>query len=256
MFGMMGFLELMENRAAREARLSSYNAQRAAKAVPWHDKLAFAKELNVQASTYKPLQLFDVKPSTCPPRPGEDGVLSPCGKWLYSHNTLPALSPLIIYSGGRRGTVLFDGPVIIPALYETRRLERCYDRNPWMSLTPMEIMTMRAGTRMAKGDVVIAGLGLGHQLIEVSRRKQVKRLRLVEREASLVDWLMPRIEPHLGCKVEVIIGDAYEELPKLKADVALVDIFPNYGNNDYEAARLRRSCKSIPKIWCWGAARA
>jgi hypothetical protein len=256
MLGLFGLFENPKWAARRAAEAKTRNQQRAAKAVPWGPDTKWAPELNIQASTYNTLQLFDVAPNKrMPPKP-ESGVLSPCGKWLYSNNVFPAASPLAIYQGGRKGTVVFDGPVVLPALYETKRLGVSYDREPWMSLTPMEIMTMRPGTRMARGDVVIAGLGLGHQLIEVSRRKQVKRLRLVEHDASLIDWLMPRIEPHLGRKVEVIVGDAYVKLPKLTADVALVDIFPNYGNNDYDASQLRRSCKSIPKIWCWGAARA
>lgn len=256
MLGLFGLFENPEWAARRAAEAKKYNQERATKAVPWSADTKWEKELNIQASTYSVLQLFDVEPSKrMPPRP-EDGALSPCGKWLYTNNVFPTARPLAIYQGGRKGSVVFDGPVVIPTLYETKRLGVSYDREPWMSLTPMEIMTMRPGTRMARGDVVVAGLGLGHQLIEVSQRKQVKRLRLVERDASLVEWLMPRIEPLLGCAVETVVGDAYVELPKLAADVALVDIFPNYGNNDYEAERLRRSCKSIPKIWCWGAARA
>ena len=44
----------------------------------------------------------------------------------------------------------------------------------------------------------VAGLGLGYQLIEISKRPQVTRLTLVEKSRSIVDWLLPVITPHLG----------------------------------------------------------
>ena len=44
-------------------------------------------------------------------------------------------------------------------------------------------------------------------------------------------------------------------MPKLTADVALVDIFRGYGNNDCEHRGLVHTCKNIKKIWSWGTAK-
>ncbi len=88
---------------------------------------------------------------------------------------------------------MWDGPVSIPALHERLSYNKDHwDQVPWMSLTPMEMMTMRHGTKRARGRVIVAGLGLGHQLIEVSKRKQVKEIVLVEKSQELVDWILPR----------------------------------------------------------------
>jgi len=106
---------------------------------------------------------------------------------------------------------------------------------------------------MARGHVVIAGLGLGHQLIEVSRRLQVKRVTLVERSQELVDWLLPVIRPYLRKPLKVIVGDAYTVIPTLRADVALIDIFPRYGGAQQKLDAIKRQTKGIRKFWAWGS---
>ncbi len=125
-----------------------------------------------------------------------------------------------------------------------------------MSLTPMEMITLRPGIKLAKGEVVIGGLGLGYQLVEVSKRKQVKKITLVEIDQGIVDNILPRLLPMLDHPVdEGIVGSVYDVMPTLKADVALIDVFKTYGNNEYKQYRLRETCKNIGNIWCWGTAK-
>jgi spermidine synthase len=119
---------------------------------------------------------------------------------------------------------------------------------------PPEILTLREGTRLAKGRVVIAGLGLGHQLIEVSKRFQVKEIVLVEQSQELVDFYLPRVRSLVKKKLTVIVGDAYEVVPTLSADVALIDIFPGYGHNEAATRELARRSPKIKKMWGWGTA--
>lgn len=242
--------DLAEHRRATEARLAG--------AVPWTDTTRWQRELTIKASTYVAPSLFDVKPLPGPSlrgaKPGSL-VLSPSGRWAYCEKRLPRGSALDIYRGRSRGDVMFDGPVILPALHERwpSNTNDGWRPVPWMSITPMEILTLRAGTRLARGHVVVAGLGLGYQLAEVARRPKVTRVTLVERDPELVEWLMPRLTPRLGRPVDVIVDDAYAVLPKLAADVALVDIFAGYGCNGMEAAKLRNDCRAIKKLWAWGA---
>lgn len=227
-------------------------------AVPWSPKLKWEKHLKIQASTYKPLSLFKVEPGSSDiyDLTKAQRIVSPSGAWCYCEKLLRRGVVLATYYGSCQGAVEFDDDVIVPALHERHRWHKDrWSRDPWMSLTPMEMFTLRGGIRRAKGDVVVAGLGLGYQLIEVSRRRTVKRLRLIERSQELVDWLLPRIKPHLGCELaDVIVGDVYDELPKLTADVALVDVFDTYGNNDWERDRLRHDCKHVDYVWVWGSA--
>jgi hypothetical protein len=261
---------------AREAR--EYMDKRLSEAVPWTPDIKWTPDLIIQARTYHPLRLFPVEPSNIvdPNKLSpEQMMVSPDGQWLYCEKILPRGESLRTMSGNRRGYVMFDGPVIIPALHSLRvepeygwapgpdspevkwRVvgEHTYwKRDPWMSITPMELLSLRPGTKIARGDVIIAGLGLGHQLIEVSRRPQVRRLVLVEKSQGLLDFMMPAVEPHLARPVEIVVGDAYVVIPQMQADVALIDIFPEYGRNKYGCDRLKASSPGIRKFWCWGAA--
>jgi hypothetical protein len=225
-------------------------------AVPWDDNIKWTKELNVQAETYQVRSLFDVPASGVNDvnllAPAER-IVSPGGGFCYAETRLRRGDMLATAHGRERGTVLFDGPVIIPKLHERDRGGGGWQRNPWMSLTPMEILTLRPGTRRARGSVVIAGLGLGHQLIEVSKRPQVKKLVLVERSRELIDWVLPRIRPHLGRALDdAVVEDVYVALPKMDADVALVDVFPGYGSNAWQVEKLRRTSPRVKFIWGWG----
>jgi hypothetical protein len=250
MFGLFdsdGVLERYQKRA-HEAAID----RRIGLCVPWTPETKWARELNIAASSYTPPLLFPdlapVKPDT-PNHQDAVGIVSPGGQWLYLNKVLPGGTILETAQGRRVGTVMFDSDVIIPCVHdrERRSAQPLWRHRPYMSLTPMEILSLRPGTKKAKGNVIVAGLGLGHQLIEVSKRRQIKELTLVEQSQDLVDWLWPHIEPQLGCKVNVVIGDAQKLLPTMHADVALVDIFPDFGGN-----RLYNETPNIPTVWCWG----
>lgn len=211
------------------------------------------KFLALRAISYHVRDLFpEVKRNTLAPSKGlqnpETYIESPQGAFRYMVNIIPEAGELETVYAGRAGHVAFDGPVETPALYE-RGVNGLFTSKPWMSLTPMEIMTMRPGTRRAHGRVIIAGLGLGHQLIEVSQRRRVKEITLVEISRELVDWLWPRIAKFLGpVPVQLVVGDAAEVIPNIAhADVALIDTFKGYGGNYVKYP--------VPAdfVWCWGA---
>ena len=235
-----------------DRRLKHYNV------VDWSPDIEWSKELNIRAESYQVRNLFP----DCPVintfdvnKPDVPGIVSPGRRWLYAVMRLPRGTKLDTWYGAKIGSVMFDGPVLIPSLHEASG--KTWKYAPWMSHTPAEVISLRGGTKRAKGSVIVAGLGLGYQLVDVALRKQVTSLTLVERDRSLVDWLLPVIRPYLGrfCDdLKLIVGDAFKELPKLHADVALVDIFDSYGHNDYDQRRLRESCDNIKYIWCWGTA--
>lgn len=228
--------------------------------VPWDAAMKWTPELNLVGATYRPFNAFpELAPSDAPVDalgPAERAD-SPTGLFRYCIRLHRAGKRLLTWWGAQTGSVIFDSDVPIPAIFQRREGERgVWNESPWMSLTPAELLTLREGTRLAKGRVVIAGLGLGHQLIEVSRRLQVKEVILVELSQELVDFYLPRIRPHLkkSRRLTVIVGDAFEVLPTLQADVALVDVFPNYGGNEPAMQELRRRCPKIKKLWGWGTA--
>jgi len=226
--------------------------------VPWSPAIPWAPKLDFIGDTYDVLELFPgVVASDAPVHALEPGqyVDSPTRRFRYCVRLHRAGTPLLTWWGAEVGTVIFDSDVIIPALYQARDEddgESPWNDAPWMSLTPAEIMTLRPGTRQARGKVIIAGLGLGHQLIEVSKRLQVKRIVVVEIDAELVDWILPVIRPHVRKPLEVVIGDAFEVIPTLTGDVALIDTFPGYGDGFRVVDGLARRSPGIKKFWGWG----
>ena len=184
-------------------------------------------------------------------QPTDHYVGDPTGRWTFIRRSVPRATTLRTYRGIHTCPgVTFDTPVAIPQLWESSERWR---GEPWMSVTPHEVITLRPGTRKAKGHVVVAGMGLGMQLIDVCARRQVRRVTLIERDQALVDWLWPCIQAKCAQPVDVIVGDVFAVLPKLRADVALVDTFPHYGGNDWERDQLRRSCPNVGHVWGWGA---
>lgn len=226
------------------------------KAIPFDPKFKWQKEVCFDANSYnawlKKFFLFPdleaVTPKTMDPLDGPH-IASPSGDLVYVHRTFPKATRLGTVYGKHTGSVWFTGPVTFPVLLRRRQGHmELRDENVWMSLTPFEVFSLRGGTRYAKGHTVIAGLGLGYQLIQVCKRKKVKRVTLVEIEKELVDWLLPVIRPHLnGMNVKVVIGDARKLVPKMTADSALIDIDAGYGGN-YIA-----ECPKIGHVWVWGS---
>lgn len=225
-------------------------ARRTAAAVDWTPDLKWQPELNLKAASWPNWSLFPVQPAPglTPTRKLTPDQCVDHGVFRYVERVLPRGHALLTASGNRRGTVMFDTDLVIPCLYDVRR----GDINPWMSITPLEVLTLRAGTRHAYGHTVIAGLGLGWQLAQVLVKPKVTQVTLVERSPELIDWILPRVLAKVGphhAQVDAVIGNAYDVVPKLHADVALIDIYPGYGGNTFV------DCPNIERVWCWGSAR-
>lgn len=223
---------------------------------PWASNIKFKKELNIEANSYNKFiyHLFNVKPTRAvSPNFCNKDEKFVFGDWLYCEKILPKGAKLSTFYGAKQGFVSFDGEIIIPCLHKYHKFMRRWDYDPYMSLTPMEFITLRPGIRAAKGNVVVAGLGLGYQLMEISRKTTVNKITLVEIDKNLVDNLLPKIKPLLSKDVdEVIMGDIYKVLPELSADVAVIDVFKKYGEAFWLKESLAKKCKNINKIWCWG----
>ncbi len=248
----------MTSDPAHQQRLLADHLRRLRSCVPWSPALPYAPELNILGDTYHTLNVFpELAPSDAPVdqlNPAERAD-SPNLQFRYCVRLHRAGRPLMTWFGDRTGDVIFDSDVCIPAIYQCRDGEPgVWNQHPWMSLTPAEILTLREGSRLAKGKVVIAGLGLGHQLIEVSKRLAVKEIVLVELSQELVDFYLPRVRPLVKKRLTVLVGDAHQIVPTLSADVALIDIFPAYGGNEAATRELARRSPKIKKMWGWGTA--
>lgn len=225
---------------------------------PWDElKTKFDSRLVLSAASYQPFRPFTVEPcqmdETLKVMPKSKCAISPNGGFRYTEVVLAKGTWLDCAQGNRRGNVCFDDDIVIPRINakcngewdDGHPCRSGFRQRPWMSLTPMEILTQRGGLRRAKGHVVVAGLGLGWLLQRVSERKQVKQVTLVEISQELVDWLLPNLNTN-GTPINVVVGDARKLVPEMEADVALTDIDMDYGGNTFPR------CPKIGHVWTWG----
>jgi hypothetical protein len=266
MYGFLGldFLVDPKTREYQDKLRDKVMTERMATAVDWTPTIPWKKSLTLKAASWPAWNLFDVQPTlrnnaNHETEPEGKFMTSPSGQFLYCLRTLPYKTGLATLQGSRRGNVYFDGPVSFPTLHE-KRPDGQWREEPWMSITPMEIITQRPGTRLAKGHTVVAGLGLGWGLMEALRKRSVSKVTLVERSQELVDWILPRV-PGIDAyrhKLEVVVGDARDVLWTLEADVALIDIFKNYGSNEFHVngggKHFGGKPMHIETVWCWGSA--
>ena len=244
--------------AAQKQQIFEEYQRRMRSCVPWSPAMTWTPELNLIGESFATLNVFpELAPSDAPVdqlNPAERAD-SPGKQFRYCVRLHRAGRKLMTWFGDRTGSVIFDSDVRIPAIYQCLPGQPgVWSEAPWMSLTPAEILTLREGTRLAKGRVVIGGLGLGHQLIEVSKRLQVKEIVLVELSQELVDFYLPRVRPLIKKRLTVLVGDAFQIIPTLSADVALLDMFPAYGGNEAATRALASRSPKIKKMWGWGSA--
>lgn len=213
----------------------------------WHeDKTPFRKKLLIDASTYRPEPLFNLAPERHP----TNLVASPNGRFAYANRILPGGAELWTADDrGVQGTVSFTGDVVIPTLYD-------FSRRPelpvWMSLTPMEVFTLRPGVMRARGKVIIAGLGLGWFLRKVHQRISVNEIVLVEKDQGLLDWFGYGMCRKLPKVTDVICDDAYRHLGKHgRRTCYLYDIWPTLGCARRDR-KFQAKKRGLTTVWGWG----
>jgi len=206
---------------------------------------------------------FDIPPVLWP----ESGkfVVSPQGNFAYQNRIVPEGDPLRLY-GKQPGVVVWNGDIVHPILIDLTRSHTGdrFDANTplkdrvqfgaiWMSLNPMEVLTQRSGVRMAKGKVVIGGLGLGWLLRKVCDKAEVDHVIVVEKSKELLDWYGYKMCGSFAKVSDVICDDIYNQIDKYGLEARyLLDIWHLYSGaaNDYRLVPVRRKLKR--RLWAWG----
>lgn len=130
---------------------------------------------------------------------------------------------LELYRSGRaQCNCAFDSEINIPILADKEQM------SVWMSLTPNEVLTQRGQIKRAKGNVGMAGLGLGWAARRVLERKKVDHLTVVERDLDVIKTFGTPLKEEYGDKLTLVCGDAYEQ-DWMPYDVSLWDIWADYG---------------------------
>lgn len=128
-----------------------------------------------------------------------------------------------------------------------------------MSNTSMEKRTNLYFSKVAHGDVLIAGLGIGMILLEIQNKDHVKSITVVEKNSEVIELMK---DLPLNQKVTIIHDDIFTWKPKGKTfDTIYFDIW-NYINREVYLEmkdlkkRYRRCLKKKidspnSKMFCW-----
>lgn len=106
------------------------------------------------------------------------------------------------------------------------------NNNIWMCITPHEIETMQESIDEANGNVAVFGLGLGYYPYMISRKENVNKIIIVERDINAINlfkqYILPQFEHQE--KIEIIHIDAFKyasQLNETDINYAFVDLWHN-----------------------------
>lgn len=136
----------------------------------------------------------------------------------------PKRQSLLLHRGEQEASCQFSTEINIPVLGKSSR--GLVD--PWMSLTPNEVMTQRAQIKRAKKNTGMAGLGMGWAARKVLERKQVTHLTVYETSQGVIDYFGASLLEDFPGRVTLVRKCAYE-VDWMAYDVSLWDIWEDYG---------------------------
>ena len=125
--------------------------------------------------------------------------------------------------------------------------------NIWMSDTPMEFETNKKGIKLARGNVLECGLGIGLFTYFASKKKNVKMVTIVEKQKDVIALVYPVIKNN---KTDVINSDVSKFLrdTKQKFDMIHIDIWADILPYKEFTPLVKLATKRLTKngvIVCW-----
>lgn len=121
-----------------------------------------------------------------------------------------------------------------------------------MSDTEMEKASNREFVRMARGDVLIAGLGIGLIIKPIIDRPEVTSVTVVEKYEGVIILVGPHVAHP---KLTIVAGDIFEWKTTQQFDTIYFDIWPNITTDNLpEMAKLNRKFARNLKPGGWRGA--
>lgn len=119
-----------------------------------------------------------------------------------------------------------------------------------MSNTPMERKTHIEAINKAKGNVLVAGLGLGMYLQNIKDKEEVTSITVIEKSKEVIELTAKYFK---DCqKIKIINEDIFNYTPDIKFEFDFLDIWSDISeDNLVEFDILREKFKEIPEIICW-----
>jgi len=128
----------------------------------------------------------------------------------------------------------------------------------WMSLTPLEFESQGIGIRLARGHVLIFGLGLGWAAAATAAMPAVTAVTVVECDPDVLELhaaLDPfaQLPPAARAKLRVVAGDAFEFVPERPVDLLMPDIWRTLvSDGRVDEVRRMQANVGADAIYFWG----
>lgn len=131
-------------------------------------------------------------------------------------------------------------------------------REVWMSLSPLEIESAEIGIRLARGHVVVMGLGMGWAAAATAMRDPVTAVTVVERDPDVLALhreldLFAQLPERARGKLRVVEADALAYTPEAPADLLMPDIWlPLVSDGRVDEVRRMQANVRAEAIYFWG----
>ncbi|MDF7775641.1 hypothetical protein P1X14_10315 [Sphingomonas sp. AOB5] len=128
----------------------------------------------------------------------------------------------------------------------------------WMSLSPVEIESAEIGIKLARGHVLIHGLGMGWAAAATALEPAVTAVTVVERDPDVIALhdeldLFAQLPEDARAKLRIVEGDAYTYVPDAPVDLLMPDIWlPLVNDGRIDEVRAMQANAQAAAIYFWG----
>lgn len=167
-------------------------------------------------------------------------------------NWFLAVSPLNL------GVGYWSDGVLVQNMAVLARKEPGGRADTWMSLSAREIESQELGCRLATGNTVVMGLGMGWAAANAALRPEVTRVTVVELDPEVIGLIgelgiFAQLPPEAAAKIAVIRDDAMTWTPDEPVDTLLADIWlPLNGDDRVAQVRQMAANTGAKRVYFWG----
>ena len=147
----------------------------------------------------------------------------------------------------------WSGVVLVPNMAALVRGNQC-----WMSMTPFEFESQEIGVRLARGHVLIFGLGMGWAAAACAMVPDVTAVTVVEKDPEVLALhreldLFAQLPETGRAKLRLFGGDAFDYRPDRPVDLLMPDIWlPLLHDTRLEEVRGMQARARASAVYFWG----
>lgn len=169
------------------------------------------------------------------------------GKCELSHHNIKAYEgfvwddTILTEDGSILASIGFlEKDFVYPAVLENGRI--------WMTVTPLEINTMRHAVKKARGKVLAYGLGLGYFAYMAALKEEVSSVTVVDCNEDIIGLFKEYIFPQFGVlqnKIRIVHQDAFEYAEKIMPNEGYDFVFTDLWHDVSDGEELYLKMKKL-----------